>query len=339
MIFLQNTPPNERYQPPCRAPEATLVPRLRTTAREKSRAADRLFCSLADGSAGTLQSFTWESTMPFDVKINFSGLCLFAPEPGGTVGPDRMHVLMPKVAHHTHGPDRHIPVVYFDVAHLSPTPMPLKNIFAQVLLRGHTMELGSGGATLALCSQMANLKEVTGRDAKPNLFGSDPDKRLDSRVTLSGGSMTAASEGYCWEWDPGVVRRISHQVEWTIPGLTTLPLQLEAIDAETTNARTLPPLYPVAGDAGDVIYLYIHHVPSAELPPDQDKGHELMPGQETPHFSAYYSLFGGPVPTRVPRYWSKMSDAQPTSTPCPVLSGWRGPRGEGAYNCMVAGAW
>ncbi|HLM68790.1 MAG TPA: hypothetical protein VK358_14720, partial [Longimicrobium sp.] len=56
--------------------------------------------------------------MAFTLRITISGLCLFVPEPvaGGT---GRMHVLLPGMFGHHHGPeDRHVPVVVYDAGSL-----------------------------------------------------------------------------------------------------------------------------------------------------------------------------------------------------------------------------
>lgn len=274
--------------------------------------------------------------MPFTLRINFAGLCLFAPEVVQTGPLGRMHVLMPNAVAHAHCSDRHIPVLFFNIAHLNPNA-PAVNMEAQYSMRGRTLNFGGSDALLNVCAQVVNLRPVTRRPISPRLFGKDVGERLAARVTLGQGRMRRVAPGFCWTWDDGEVRRIAHQAVWEIEYPTSNSLKLEAVNFAENDVQQLPELHPVTLHTGEeVIDLFIHHVPSAELPPDRAQAHELSPGTEAPHFSEYYRLFGGPVPVRIPRFWSKNDDAPPTSAgDCELI----GSKGEEAYNCMLAGAW
>lgn len=56
--------------------------------------------------------------MSYTLRINFSGLCMFVPEPASVTNPDRMHVLMPTPRGHASWPDGHVAALGFDTVHL-----------------------------------------------------------------------------------------------------------------------------------------------------------------------------------------------------------------------------
>ena len=273
--------------------------------------------------------------MAFTLRITFSGLCLFVPEPvgGGTRG--RMHVLMPGMFGHHHGPaDRHVPVLAYDAGYLVQGG-PLLGVPALASLTGHTFEPVAGDqAELSLCSQVVDLRAVTGRSVDPDHLADDTQNKLVSRVTLGAGRMTRVAPGVCWEWGQGEFRPIAHRAEWTI---TDVPGDRLELVAEPLGGGGVPrqmgALYPVNGE----LNLDVLHETQQDLPPDPlpaEHQHPPMPGESPRHFAAFYTLFGGPVPMRMPRYWGKLEDCPGLSGGCETL-----PPGMGAlpFNCLVAG--
>jgi hypothetical protein len=273
--------------------------------------------------------------MAFTLRITFSGLCLFVPEPvGGGVG-GRMHVLMPGMfGHHHDGADRHTPALAFDVGH-TVQGGPLMGFQALAKLTGYALTLGTGDAAdLHLCSHIVDLRPVTGRSADPDLLGADPQGRLVSRVTLGAGRITRVAPGVCWEWAPGEFRPIAHQVEWEIPDVEgeSLTLTAESI-AGGDPALPLGTLFPVDGRVNLVMY----HETQQGLPPDPVPIEQQQPpmlGETPKHFAAYYDLFGEPVPIRMPKYWGVRDDCPELPDPCEPL-----PPGMGGipFACLVAG--
>jgi hypothetical protein len=272
--------------------------------------------------------------MAFTLRITFSGLCLFVPEPVGAGG--RMHVLMPGMFEHpNHGAERHVSVLAYDTGHLV-AGSPLTGISALAKLAGHTFSpAGSGAAAdLKLCSQIVNLREVTNQPVDPDHLGADVKKKLVSRVTLGAGKITRVSPGVCWEWGPGEFRPIAHQVEWEVPNVQgdRITLVSEPIDGGGTS-RALGTLFPVDGR----VNLKVFHEMQQDLPPDplpiadQPKP---KPGDSPPHFAAYYDLFGGPVPTRMPKYRGELDDCPALPDPCAVLPP---DLGGTPFTCLVAG--
>jgi hypothetical protein len=273
--------------------------------------------------------------MAFTLRITFSGLCLFVPEPvaGGPTG--KMHVLMPGMyGHHHHSDDRHVPVLSYDAGHLV-TGGPLLGVTAVTSLTDQTLTLGGNTANLALCQTIVDLGEVTGRPVDPDHLGADGQRKLVSRVTLGAGGMTAVSPGVCWEWGPGEFRPIAHRVQWEIPDLEGDSLTLIADPLHDAGVgRELGTLYPVNG----VISVNVFHETAQDLPPEPlplEHQPVPMPGGTPPHFAAFYALFGAPVTIRLPKYWGKLDDCPEMEGPCAIL-----PPDMGAtpYTCLVAGA-
>ncbi len=274
--------------------------------------------------------------MAFTLRVTFSGLCLFVPQRVGESGDGRMHVLMPGMSCHHHGAhDRHVPVLVYDAGSLI-ADGPFLGVPALAKLTGHTVDLGEGDdASLALCSQIVDLAEVTGRPVDADHLGADTRNKLAARVTLAAGSMTRVAPGVCWEMRPGEFRPIAHRVEWEIPGLPGDSLTLTARPLRGGGAlRELGTLYPRNG----VLNLEVIHETPQDLPPDplpMEHQPVPMPGDSPHHFAAFYSLFGAPVPIVLPRYWGPLADCPDLTGGCPELPP---EMGGTAYTCLVAGA-
>jgi hypothetical protein len=252
--------------------------------------------------------------MAFTLRITFSGLCLFVPEPFGGGPRGRMHVLMPDMFEYHYDPaDRHVPVLAYDTGYLVPGGQ-LVGVTALAKLTGHTfVPMAGDEAELRLCSQIVDLRAVTGRSVDPDHLADDRQRKLVSRVTLGAGRMTRVSPGVCWEWGPGEFRPIAHQAEWEIPDIEGDYLTLVSQPLGGGMQRHMGTLYPVNGALHlDVLHETLQALPLDPLPLERQ---DLpMPGYSPKHFAAYYSLFGGPVPTRMPRYWGKLAD-------CPEFPG------------------
>jgi hypothetical protein len=274
--------------------------------------------------------------MAFTLRITFSGLCLFVPEPVGAGGTGRMHVLMPGMSGHHHRPeDRHVPVVVYDAGYLVQGG-PILGVPSLAKLTGHTLSLGEGDtATLALCSQIVDLREITGRPVDADHLGADTKRKLVSRVTMAAGSITRVAPGVCWEMRPGEFRPIAHRVEWEIPDFPGDELTLTAQPLGGGGpSRGVGTLYPKNG----LVNLEVLHETPQDLPPDpltMDHQPMPMPGDQPRHFAAFYSLFGGPVPIVMPRYWGSLDDCPQMAGGCPEIPP---DMGGTAYTCMVAGA-
>lgn len=277
--------------------------------------------------------------MAFTLRITFSGMCLFVPEPANGTDPDRMHVLLPKSAlGHGHGHEPHIPMLEFDVGHLYPGRKGGMNIIAQQRLHNGVLKLGDGTrADLAVCSEIVNLRPFVGTPIESELFNEDPKGRLISRVTLSSGRMSAVNPGACWEWEPNSYRRMAHQAQWTVPNVPDNSLEVVLRQfANDTPFGPRPVLYPFDRPDGErVLNLYVFHLPSADMGPAPRPVPRPELGTPAPHFMDYFGLWGPQIPVRLPRLRPD-SDCPDTGLPsCPPLED----RGGSAYNCMLASAW
>ena len=273
--------------------------------------------------------------MAFTLRITFSGLCLFAPEttPGGTTG--RMHVLMPGMfGHHHHGEDRHVPMLAYDAGHLL-QGSPAMGSLTVAKLTGYKLAPVEGeSADVRMCSHIVDLREITNRPVDPDHLRADTRKKLVSRVTLGAGRITRVAPGVCWEWRPGEFRPIAHRVEWEIPEMEGDRLTLVADPISGGGAaKPLGTLFPIDGR----INLEIIHETPQDLPPDPlplEHQPVPMPGESPKHFSAFYGLFGGPVPIVLPRYWGKLGDCPTLPGGCDLIPP---AMGGSPYTCLVAG--
>lgn len=271
--------------------------------------------------------------MAFTLRITFSGLCLFVPEPaaGGSAG--RMHVLMPGMSgHHHHPEDRHVAAVAYDTGHLAPGGTPT-GLTALAPLSGRQFTPVAGeAANLALCGHIPDLREITGVPVDPDHLGPDTSHKLAARVTLGAGQITRVAPGVCWEWRPGELRPIANRVEWEIADVEGEQLTLVSeLIGGGGEQKSLGTLFPMNGRVNLIVY----HEPPQDLPPEPIplEQHPVPARGFTPHhFAAFYGLFGGPVPTLLPRY--RGLEAPPLANGCQTIPPEMGGK---PFTCLVAG--
>jgi hypothetical protein len=270
----------------------------------------------------------------FTLRITFSGLCLFVPEAmgGGTTG--RMHVLMPGMfGDHHCGTERHVPALSYDAGALVQGG-PALGVPAVARLTEYALSFGGGDlASLNLCGHIPDLKEITNQSVDPDHLADDTRGKLVSRVSLRAGHITRVAQGVCWEWRPGEFRPIAHRVEWEIPDVDADRVTVIATPLHGGGAsKALGTLFPTDG----LLSLTVFHDTVDNLPPDPlpaEHQPTLTPGQEAPHFAAFYGVFGGPVPMLLPRFWGKLSDCPPLPDGCASLPP---AMGGSAYGCIMA---
>jgi hypothetical protein len=274
--------------------------------------------------------------MAFTLRITFSGLCLFVPEPAAAGGTGRMHVLMPGMSgHHHHGAeDRHVAAVAYDTGHLVPGGTHT-GITALAPLTGRQLTPVAGEeASLSLCGHIVDLREITGVGVDPDHLGPATSGKLASRVTLGAGRITRVAPGVCWEWRPGELRPIANKVEWEIADVEGEQLTLVSeLIGGGGEQKALGTLYPMNGRVNLVIY----HEPPQDLPPEPlPVDHQPVParGFTPPHFTAFYGLFGGPVPTLLPRYHGLVYEGATIANPCETIPPEMGGM---PFTCLVAG--
>ncbi|HYR09452.1 MAG TPA: hypothetical protein VEQ60_16825 [Longimicrobium sp.] len=274
--------------------------------------------------------------MAFTLRITFSGLCLFVAEgePGATTG--RMHVLLPGMfGHHDCGSHRHVAALGYDAGSLVQGG-PVLGVPSLARLKHLALAFGSGDtASLRLCSQIPDLREITNQPVDPDQLADDTSEKLVSRVTLHAGSISRVAQGVCWEWRPGEFRPIANRVEWEIPDMEGDSLIVTATPLRGSGSpKPLGKLYPTDG----VLSLDVFHETAENMPPDAlpaDRQPALAVGEHPPHFSAFYDVFGSEVQDPVlPRYHGQLEDCPTLEGACPPLPP---SMGLSAYTCLVAG--
>lgn len=256
--------------------------------------------------------------MAFTLRLTFSGICLFVPEPVGGGSRGRMHVLMPGMFGHHDRAHQHVPVIAYDTGYLVPGGL-LLGVPALARLTGHTFVPVAGEeAELRLCNQIVNLRAVTGRSVDPDHLADDRQRKLVARVTLGAGRMTRVSPGVCWEWGPGEFRPMAHRAEWEIPNVPGDSLTLVSNPLGGGGTRHLGTLHPVNGAIHlDVLHDTLQDLPIEPIPMDSQPAPML--GESPKHFAAYYSLFGGAVPTRLPRYQGNLANCHEFPGGCEAI--------------------
>lgn len=267
--------------------------------------------------------------MAFNLNINYSGLCMFVPKAAASGAPSRMHVLLPKARGHEHGEDRHVPILWFDAAHLRQDVSAGDGVFVLRSLMQRTIIVPGTGASTEVKKDIVNLRSVTNRPVDDDHLGRDTRGQLVSRVTLEAGKMCAIAPGAIWEWAPSEFRHMAFQVVWTIENMSDVSLTLQLRDFSGNVIETLQPLYPLDPAGKNEINLFIHHVPAGDLPPEPEQNaHEPEPGFMPLHFLSFYSVFGGAVPMRLPKLWG----TDPQSRSFKTLTD----RGGSPFNCILA---
>jgi hypothetical protein len=240
-----------------------------------------------------------------DLKINFSGLCLFVTPSSN----DAIHVLMPHTplrapgGAHIH---KHLPKLSIDG----------KSWFD---MKGYCIDLSEIGGAGNVVEPPVEVLRVGGRLVmSPRQWGMSPSKEVAFRVTLPGAV----------EIEPGETAEYEVLVD-TVGSVGIKPLtnavtcRFRGIDAgyftgwtrSKLRSNDAPSALPVPAATGSEIELHIRHEPRMKM-------HHLKKGKEAVHFQAYYTLFGGGVKERAhPRLYKDEVH-----------------RGASPYNCMLGGS-
>ncbi|HET7233922.1 MAG TPA: hypothetical protein VFJ16_28180 [Longimicrobium sp.] len=231
--------------------------------------------------------------MPFDLKLTFTGMMLYVPEA------TRLQVLMPKTAETMAAPvisstgeecgasttdtsvcvEPHAARVTFDTAYVREGAQALDDVLAHVSLRQKRLEIPAVGGSYT--RGIPSVVTVTSSPVRSDVLDGTADEVLMARLVVSTGGATYADPGECWEYQ-GDVRRMSHQVEWTIPDIDDDHLDLSMTDLAGMAAQgSFPRLYPIDGK----VELWVWHAPAYELPPDAITPEEPVSGDQAHHFA------------------------------------------------------
>jgi len=234
----------------------------------------------------------------FDLKIYFTGVMLFVPED------EQMHVLLPQTSEFVpaqvlrpaaggapadaghaghdgaHPVEPHVARMTFDTAYTRPGAETQDGAIAHVSLRETLLKIPAVGDAYqrGVPAEITRVPRPVRRDV---LDGTDR-RALVARVLVARGQATEAGLGFCWDVK-GEVRRMAHQLEWTVSGIDDDHLELETLGLEAVGAfgAGVPRLYPIGG----TVELFIWHAPAFEIPPGVLRPAKPQPGDRNHHFS------------------------------------------------------
>jgi len=253
--------------------------------------------------------------MSFDLRITFTGLCLFVPDPPRTC----MHVVFPDTSGTTMA---HRAMLTYDSAYdvQGATQLSRRLTCLSVERRRITLpdpSIYTGGAApedidLALPDEVIDLGADAGAGTVSAALLQAGASPVNAEVVLAAGRVTDYRPAAMFTFASAAgprrgPRPLANRVEWTlrdIPG-STFPL-VNALDLDT---RASTPLLSPLHALGRTIRLTISHLPAAELPGAQPPV-PASPAALPAHFRTYYTLFGNgaaqqpvPVPVAAPNNW------------------------------------
>lgn len=231
--------------------------------------------------------------MSFDLTLTFTGMMVYVPEA------TQLRVLMPRTADVMPAPvvtasgqcsgegstgtaacvEPHAARITFDTAYSRPGAQGLDGAVAHVSLLQKRLDVPVVGSAYVqgIPAFVTELPSVVRQD----VLEGNANEVLASRIRVRTGEATYADPGECWDYGGGV-RRMSHQVEWTISDIDGDHLDLPLTDLSgLLTVGSLPRLYPVDGK----IELWIWHAPAWELPPDAIIPEDLAEGDGAHHFT------------------------------------------------------
>ncbi|HEV2148118.1 MAG TPA: hypothetical protein VGR37_12005 [Longimicrobiaceae bacterium] len=277
--------------------------------------------------------------MGFQLKIVFTGLCLFVPDDRSAE--TAMHVLLPDSSGHvSHGGKQHYVRLYYDEGYegggvLTRRLRPVK-IDHQALIVPRL----AGDAQVTLPRQIVNLSRFTNEPVAPEQTGKRP-RKVRARVTLGSGLISGCDPGAYWELE-GEPVCMTNRVEWTVPvsDRDSISLQLEGLNSG--HDESLGPLHKI----NEEIVLYVYNATQEDLPPNrpgipQPRGRP----HEAEHFEVYYEIFSPAGKKGIPRLLAPVGECPPgTEDDCSPrkgnVRGTTAPQeiaGADPYACMVAG--
>jgi hypothetical protein len=278
---------------------------------------------------GALTFFRGES-MGFQLKVHFTGLCLFVPDEIGSSGRGTMYVLMPPTGTaSTYGVhDHHVHLYLADASGSRPDRA------SRVEMKGWGLEFGGAGGSSAMnVYRIVGLRQhtqkpVPRRHLGPQTSGGGAFHKPAARVTLGSGSITYHDPGAQWILG-GEEVCLPYFVTWTIdvpqnqfklelhdlidPGTKRFVADLGPSDTEIWIAHAMP-----------------NDMPGSSGPPTQPP--------EADHFIAFYDLYDDPAHTPIP--WADNPECQKTPIfPHPLIEHFAGPEGflgASPFTCMTA---
>jgi hypothetical protein len=233
---------------------------------------------------------------PFDLIIEFVGLCMFVPERDAAGAATVVHVLLVAPEHHV----AHCPRVFYDTGHDAAAGGPT-GVRTSIALDDKLLDLtgvtGNPGTLTFALPHVPNLTKVTGFAVPGTADDDKPGELIGARVMLgSGRTDELLQDGFAF---PGISdMKIAIEVHWTIPQVSTGSGMLEwALKGlNELGGQPLCPLRPViySGSSAPQVRLRIKNVPRTELSLKPPTGNETPPpfGAKAAHFEGHYEVLG-----------------------------------------------
>ena len=242
--------------------------------------------------------------MAFDLYITFSGLCLFAPGPDGT-----LQVLLPEIRGGG-GATSHEPIIGSEVIYQPGAPGETDDLWHCRLGRG-VVDLTDLKTSDSLKFDLSPASVVDIRR-----IADAPLKPTAARVQVllkKGALCTDCDTVYGARWwmvYPFEFPKLMHmatKIHWKVSGITNkvgdgegLRLSYPPVVGDECKLFTLRP------DARKEIRIDIYNTPSDEHPGKPNPAEEeILPLGSAKHFRAYYDLFDKPKRRTVPKFWDK----------------------------------
>jgi len=255
--------------------------------------------------------------MQFDLHITFSGLCLFARDPGAR----QMHVLMPTTDVEVQGCEgmpmycpTHIPWLLYDRQY-EVGGSPGKQMEA-VPLGGTSQTLGDGSsdADTQLPTEVADLGAAAGATVPAKYVHKPIVRPLATRITLNAGHLVSCNRGGHWNFGDLTDQELTPGVEWVIPDISGSTLNLATAHG--------PKLLNAINHA---IHISIYCLPPTNLPGMENPPTPPAPDAPPPHFAAFYLLCASHG-VKCPKFASR------------TASGGITPMGVDPYTCLLGTA-
>jgi hypothetical protein len=240
----------------------------------------------------------------FDLNIEFSGLCMFVPEPDAATA-SKVHVLLIAPDQSHPGAPTHHPRLFFDSAYTLATPTMLSDGRSCVALNDKVLDLSKfipAGPIIFKLDHVPNISSFQpapeNGKVSPEYF-TDMAEGLGARITIPAGVASDADRTGPWGMR-GVVatdQELAFMVKWTIRDVNVAELAWELEGLNECKGHKLPMLRPVTNSSTGrpEINLRIVNVPHVEVKDFQPPIGDPPPfGTPSAHFGCHYHALQNP---------------------------------------------
>lgn len=243
--------------------------------------------------------------MPFKLRVTFTGMCLFVPEPAKNC----LHVLLlapdePPMVGRTASMkmERHFPRLFYNAAHDQPGTTDLSTDYRCISLEDKELDLTSVPGLRSSLTPPASVADLTPfvSELEQTWIQADAPPKIAGHVILPATSASAPPACVSGPWSlGGDVQMDAYRVAWDLDSIALDQYQLEweLAGLRGTGDEPLVPLHELQMPFGPGIELRVKNVVRSE----STYGNPPIPPAPiahtaAPHFAAYYDLFGKPGP-------------------------------------------